>query len=113
MFYKLLYLIGGISSIGLGYKVLTQGGWWSVKSEAYISFGNAKTPVGILAIVIGGLLCINAIFGKWRKKNPLICPKCDEIIEYSPAKEMHCVMCGTEMEELKGFYERHPKRKNK
>lgn len=39
MFYRVLYFVGGIAFIGLGYDVLIEGGWWSTKGGIFIEYG--------------------------------------------------------------------------
>ena len=107
---RILSFLSGLLFCGMGFQIYTQGGWWSPRGSMYISYGETKTPIGILAIAIGVLLCINSIFGKWTKANPHICPKCGKTIEYPKQKEVSCPECGTKMEQLKGFYERHPEK---
>ena len=110
MFNRSMYFIGGCAFIGLGYEVLTHGGWWSVKSGIFIYYDELRIPIGILKIIIGLLLLFYSFLGKFHKQQTVICPKCEEIVERTGAKEIHCLECGTKMEELKGFFERHPEK---
>jgi hypothetical protein len=109
---RFLSFLSGLLFCGMGFQIYIQGGWWSPRGNMYIGYGDTKTPIGILAIIIGVLLCINAIFGKWKKPQVYICPECEEIVERS-GDEVFCPKCGTKMEPLKGFYERHPELKGK
>ncbi len=113
MSYRLLYMIGGLSFIGLGYQVLHSGGWWSFKINTFIDFGETSSPVGYTMICVGAGLFGYSIFGKWEKLETFICPECEEIVERSGEDEVFCPKCGTKMEPLKGFYERHPELKKK
>ncbi|HID69233.1 MAG TPA: hypothetical protein EYP35_01955 [Desulfobacterales bacterium] len=109
---RVMFFLGGVSFIGLGYQTITQGGWWSPYDSIYINYDTVKTPVGLLMFIIGIFLVVYTMVGKWAKANPLICPKCGEVIEYPKAKEVSCRACGTKMEKLKGFFERHPELKS-
>ena len=42
-----------------------------------------------------------------------VCPKCESLKPFGEVKDEVCPVCGVKMEPLKGFYERHPERKDK
>ena len=108
-----MFVIGGFSFLGLGYQVLKTGGWWSFKLESFIGFGDARKPVGYSMMAVGCFLLIYTTFGKWQNTTTYICPKCEETVEDIEGKDIYCPKCGTKMEPLKGFYERHPELKGK
>ena len=108
MFNRILYFIGGIAFIGLGYEVLVYGGWRSVKSGIFIYYDELRIPIGVLKIIIGVTLIFYSFFGKNFKQQAFICPKCEEVVEHKETKDIQCPVCATRMEPLKGFYESHP-----
>jgi PHP family Zn ribbon phosphoesterase len=70
-------------------------------------------PYGV-ALAAAGALFVRKSLTKKYKPDPevtLICPKCDEAFELTESSEKRCPKCGTDLELLKGFYERHPERK--
>ncbi|MGE4299369.1 MAG: hypothetical protein AB7E47_15240 [Desulfovibrionaceae bacterium] len=77
---------------------------WCVDIHEY------STILSILFIVIGALFGRLA-FDKKAMPNitPLICPKCDATYMRGEfGQELACKQCGTRLELLKGFYDRHP-----
>ncbi len=54
-------------------------------------------------------------FRKGRRdyKETFICPRCETALPYGEVAEEVCPECGAAMEPLKGFYDRHPERKEK
>ena len=109
MIERIMFLIGGISCCGLGYLVITQGGWRDIKSGTFIIYGNMRTPVGVIFFISGLFLVIYAVTKKELKS--FICPKCDEVVESNKMKNIECPGCHHKMEPLEGFYERHPDKK--
>ena len=77
--------------------------WW----------GQPVSPLGDIALFLFGivLICLSIFKSHSLVKLSLICPKCEKTVEHTGIKEVHCPACGTKMEKLKGFYERHPKLK--
>ena len=64
---------------------------------------------GIVLIIFGLFLLIFCVVKPQSvTSKKYICPKCEEIVERSGKEEVLCPKCGTKMEPLKGFYERHP-----
>ena len=108
MFNRVLFFVGGVSFCGLGYQIITKGGWRSLKTGIYIYYSNIKMPAGILMIFVGLLLLIFSLIGKWQRQEIFICPKCEKTIAQAENKGIKCPTCDTKMESLKGFYDRHP-----
>ncbi len=60
---------------------------------------------GVVMIVFGTKKIIN----KGKKPDQyLICPVCQKVVEVRLAKDKKCPECGSDLEILEGFYERHP-----
>lgn len=108
MLNRVLFVLGGVSFCGLGYSVLTRGGWHSFKLNMFIQHGDSQIPVGILMISIGVILIFYSIFGKWKPPEIFTCPKCEKTVELNEKQEAYCTDCKVKMEPLKGFYEKHP-----
>jgi len=71
-------------------------------------------PIVSISFIIFGLVIIYyEIFSKKtnnKKQTEKICSNCEEVYsEYFT--EDNCLKCGEELEELKGFYDRHPEKK--
>jgi len=104
---KVGLIIAGSLSIVLGSDI-----WMNKGGSLY------RQPVpeiaGIILIIFGLfliILCIVRPQSVTSKK--YICPKCEEILNHSGKEEVYCPKCGTKMEPLKGFYDRHPELKEK
>ncbi len=106
MFFKFLCFVGGASFVGLGYDTFVDGGWKSIKSGVFISYGELSKPIAILKICIGLFLISYSIFGKSSKREPYICPHCEEVVESLPESEIVCSSCATPMKRLKGYYDK-------
>ncbi len=108
LFERVLYFIGGLSSFGLGYEIYRKGGWWSWKSQMFINYEGMRGPITVLFILIG-LMALFLAF----KKNTIcehICVSCQHVEEKKIGVKHTCSRCGSNMEELKGFYSRYPEK---
>ncbi len=77
-------------------------------------WGQPVHPIGeILCFVFGILLVYISLF-KWTLtvKKKYICPVCEEVSERTGSNKIVCSACSEPMEELNGFYERHPEKKD-
>jgi len=43
-----------------------------------------------------------------KDKSYMICPNCTETLEKDKELPIHCTKCGGQLEDLEGFYDRHP-----
>ena len=68
--------------------------------------------MGVIAAVVGVAMIVMSLFGK-EIPATLICPKCEAVKPHAEVTDEVCPVCGAKMEPLKGFYERHPERKDK
>lgn len=70
-----------------------------------------QKPMGIFMILVG-IMCL---FGSvWIRNNrEYICLLCEHLdnFDFDKGKKYHCPKCGGRMEELEGFYERHPEKR--
>ena len=113
MFIRLMTFVGGVSFCGLGYLVYTEGRFWSWNNQMYIDYTGMQKPMGIFMILVG-IMCF---FGSvWISSNrEYICVECEHLAHFPFDKKRtyHCSQCGGSMEELEGFYERHPEKKDR
>ncbi len=94
-------------------------GAWPTKVPYYIKGHEVGRP-GRWALVIFGLFILGCdIFYNSSKERKMftkqeesICPMCEKVFMLGQApRDQNCPKCLCPLEPLKGFYERHPKRK--
>lgn len=111
-----------MEQIIIGFVILLFGGgviikpsYYSPKYSTVIDLTNIRYPFGITLLLIGGYLIFNGFTrvekGK-AKTETLICPKCEEVDTYFCDKKHYCSKCGILLEDIKGFYDRHPEHKD-
>jgi hypothetical protein len=95
-------MLGGFSIVESG---TTKGGF-SVPSGA-----------GHLVLAFGAAFLLYGLFLFFRKssrpqpRQEFICPTCESVIPLSPDDESICPHDGSPLEPLKGYYDRHPERR--
>ncbi len=101
------------SAIFTGVLVIFWGGmtihhpkWYSFVYHREFDLTGFNIPIGI-ALIISGVVIIWIDVIRPRKDN-LICPKCEELYRWKKSLGDKCPKCGTILEDLEGFYERHP-----
>jgi Zn finger protein HypA/HybF involved in hydrogenase expression len=82
----------------------------------YLSFETLSLVFGTGAVLLGFAFIIQALRQDiWDKKKikqaEMICPKCETIYMSLDQPGHKCPHCGVGLEDLKGFYERHPELK--
>ncbi len=109
---RILGIIIGIWIIILGCYLMS--GWDLFFRGTKIDFGRANTLTGYIFIIIG----VGYIIFFLRAKSSdfedkfMICIKCKELHRQKDYSDSHCRKCGAELENLEGFYDRHPELKN-
>lgn len=90
-----------------GVKVIITPKFYSTKYSHWFDFTGINKVFGGFLIVLG--LCFLALaFTKKRKiASELICPRCEEVF-HANGKIKKCPKCLADLEELAGFYDRHP-----
>jgi hypothetical protein len=97
--------------------------WWS--EHGAVSYEHAKNSiyfVGFLSLIIlayswyKAFLAVSAIMGREFDNFPdipetVICISCREAFPGTDIKASKCPKCGGRLEDLKGFFERHPEPK--
>ena len=102
---KIGLILAGIISTVMGLDILIKKGGVLYRQPVPQIAGVALTIFGLFLLVIGIFKSQSVTSRKY------ICPKCEEIVERSGSDDIYCPKCGTKMEPLEGFYERHPDRK--
>jgi len=76
-------------------------------------WGQSVSPLGDIGFFVFGIILVYITIFKsdFLVKQGYICPNCEETVERTGTKEISCPKCGTKMEKLNGFYERHPELK--
>lgn len=107
---RILTIILGLACFWHGYNILKNG--WSHLYGFPLSKGS-----GIL-ISLFGLVLISFAFFKRNWKNSedetyMKCPNCGKSYYQKDAPDGQCHNCSSELEQLDGFYDRHPEYKDK
>ena len=104
------YLVG-CALIGLGILVIVKGGFYHL--DHFVDFSGYHIPFGITIFTLGVFFLFTAFRRKKRdfKNVALICPKCKESFIKKDIAQQRCPKCKVELEDLEGFYERHPELK--
>ena len=109
------YIILGLSLAIFGIGIIYDPTFHDTKHNFIYDFSDVKWPLGIFLTLLGVAFLY---FSLRRKPNGsisgfLICPLCRKPHEIKNSSENRCSSCGTDLEELDGFYERHPEIKEK
>jgi hypothetical protein len=75
-----------------------------------VDFGDANILVGWIFVILGLVILVIAIRTKAKdfEEKFMICPKCKEPFNKKDIPDQRCPQCKAEVEDLDGFYERHP-----
>ena len=117
IFYILMGAVWGL----LGISIIVNPSFYSSYLNREVDFTAIKWPFG------GGLIILGAFFiwSSFRKKTieadkkakdekkVLMCPKCIKPFYKKDCEDLKCPDCQAPLEELSGFYERHPELKDK
>ena len=103
----------GISLFGFGFGIILNPKFYDSKHAFYYDFTEVRVPFGGLLIIIGILFVWLAVRKKAKEFGDkfLICPKCRTPFNQKDVPEGKCSKCDVELEDLEGFYERHPELK--
>jgi hypothetical protein len=117
LFFILLGIVWGL----FGLLIIIDPTFYHSGLDYYFDFTEAKLPFGGGLIVLGILF----IWSSFRKKTieadkkakddkkVLMCPKCVKPLYKKDCPSSRCPECQTSLEELLGFYDRHPELKDK
>jgi hypothetical protein len=112
IFYILIGIVWGL----IGFLIIIKPTFYSSYFNRELNFTDIKWPFGVGLILLGCFF----IWSSFRKKaveaekiardekKVLMCPKCVKPIYKKDAPTMRCPDCQCSLEDLSGFYERHP-----
>ena len=117
LFFILLGIVWGV----FGILIIINPTFYHSELRYHFDFTEIKWPLG------GGLIILGAFFiwSSCRKKTieadkkakdekkVLMCPKCIKPFYKKDCEDLKCPDCQAPLEELSGFYERHPELKDK
>jgi hypothetical protein len=102
-------LLAGVACILTGFNFWRTG--WDFRENLPVPrfAGIPWAMFGVVMIVFGAQKIIN----KGKKPDQyLVCPVCQKVVEVRLASNNKCPKCGSDLELLEGFYERHPEFRN-
>ena len=107
---KILSLLLGTSLILYGIFTIIQRGYYSSKFDFYFDFGPYHYLLGAFITIVGVLFVYTSLRTKAKafEDDILICPKCEASFNRKDITDQNCPQCNVKLEELEGFYERHP-----
>ena len=111
MFFRILYIIAGLLILYVGIDVMRKEDLFYYGYHVHL--GKAALPVAI-AIIIFGLGILFIAIGKsfsYNGEKYLVCPKCHQEYGTKDVVNSNCPECKCELEDLDGFYDRHPELK--
>lgn len=112
---RLFFILMGIIWGLFGLLTIIDPTFYHSRLDYYFDLTAIKWPFG------GGLIILGAFFiwSSFRKKTiedekkVLMCPKCIKPFYKKDCEDLKCPDCQAPLEELTGFYERHPELKDK
>lgn len=117
IFFILLGAVWGI----VGILIIMNPSFYSSYFHRNLDFTDVKWPFGGGLIILGGFF----VWSSFRKKTieaekkakdekkVLMCPKCIKPLYKKDSEDLKCPDCQAPLEELSGFYERHPELKDR
>jgi hypothetical protein len=105
---KPILFLTGLGTIVFGIGILLKPKFY-IHAQFY-DFTKLKWPVGLFFVFFGVILVCLGLIRKSKHHNGdiLICPKCQDPYKKENLNQRRCLACGVELEELEGFFERHP-----
>lgn len=115
MINKILMILLGITLFGFGLGIILDPEFYDSKHQFYFDFSGIRYPFGGFLAAIGSLFIILALKKKAKdfEENFMICAKCLKPLYKKEALNNKCPECGGKLEDLDGFYDRHPELRDK
>jgi len=105
MLTRISHFLVGIGAIFVGF-IIKQGGW-----SHHYGF-SVPNEVGILFVIFGIMLILYGLFKKCVPENEaskfIICSECSKTFYAKDIPDQKCPKCNAKLEDMEGFYERHP-----
>ena len=110
---RFIVILTGLVTAIFGLSVITGPRFYDRLYGRYWDFTEVKIPFGGALIVIGIIFFWSALRKKAKdfEDKFLICPKCKTPFNQKDVPDSRCPKCEVELEDLEGFYERHPELK--
>jgi len=106
---KFINTIFGVLLVAWGVILIFDRGYFSEKYRHYIDFGPYHYVFGLILLVCGGAILLSVVRRKKTSdEKVVICPSCGRSYNQQDVPRMECPTCQVELEDLKGFYDRHP-----
>lgn len=109
---KIFNIILGVLLAVWGVILIFDRGYISEKYRHYIDFGPYHYVFGLILFVCGGAILLSVVRRKTNNEaRVLICPKCQDTFFDRDVSKNVCPNCNVVLEDVKGFYKRHPELK--
>ena len=112
MLLRILFFIGVIIFTYSAFETIRNKGFWYFGH--FINLSESYLSVGVIFLVLAVLsfwITIRMKQSKTLEEKYLKCLKCKDIFRSSELSSMNCPKCKGDLEDLEGFYERHPELK--
>ena len=112
---RIIFVLLGIVWAVFGFSIIIGPRFYSSKYDYVFDFSEIKWPFGGFLILLGCFFVWAALRKKAKdfEDKFLICPKCRSPFNWKEVPDGRCPECKGELEDLEGFYERHPELKSK
>jgi hypothetical protein len=110
---RLIVALTGLVTAIFGLSIITGPKFYDRLYARYWDFTEVRIPFGTALIIIGIIFIWSALRRKAKdyEKMFLICPKCEKTFNKKDVPDQLCPNCKVDLENIEGFYERHPERK--
>jgi hypothetical protein len=111
MIHRIVYIIMGILVIFAGFDVLDRGSFYYFGLD--VKVGN-EIYLSVLIILLGLFFIWMALRKQFTNTHIKVfkCIRCGRLVQTNTLEKLSCPFCGDKLEDLEGFFERHPEHKN-
>ncbi len=110
---KILSILLGVVLFSFGIGVIIHPQVYDAKHDYHLDFSEIKWPFGIFLSIIGLFSIIYPLAkgAKYDADKYSMCPACMKPFSNENISNSRCPECGNDVEDLEGFYDRHPELK--
>lgn len=110
---RIIFFLLGIVWAVFGLSIIISPKFYSSKYDYIFDFTELKWPFGGFLVLLGSLFIWSALRKKASEFEDkfLVCPKCKTPFNHKDVPDGRCPKCEVELEDLEGFYQRHPELK--